>query len=273
VAKRFPERAVQKSLTVALALSETYDRLLTALALELVKTAKAPEAQTCSRLRSMPGGGKILALVLRDASHEIHRFPRVQDVASSCRLVTWAKEAAGKRSGTGGTTIGQADLQWAFSAAAVLLLRHHPLGQTSLAKRARKHGKAQALSILAQQPGRAVSFLLKRHEAVEMHTFLATCVAGGDGEARRLTGAIWAKHGSQGLCTSRDRAPPRAPQAICACLAAKGVCWDSRPAPINSTRVGESGSRGRPLPRAWRSLREADPLQPDRLSRPARGTR
>jgi hypothetical protein len=58
VAKRFPDRAVQKSLTVDLALIETDDRPLTDLELDLVKTAKAHDAQTCSRPPATIFGGR-----------------------------------------------------------------------------------------------------------------------------------------------------------------------------------------------------------------------
>ncbi len=104
VAERFPDPAVQKSIE-----------------LDLV--------QTFYRLRSIPGVGKILALVLLYEIHNIHRFPRVQEFVSYCRLVTCAKESAGKRYGTSGKKIGNASLTWAFSEAAVLFLRNNPAGQ------------------------------------------------------------------------------------------------------------------------------------------------
>ena len=63
--------------------------------------------------------GKILSLVLLDEIHPIDRFPRVQELASSCRLIKCAKESNGKRSGTSGSNIGHAHLTWAFSEAAV----------------------------------------------------------------------------------------------------------------------------------------------------------
>jgi len=56
----------------------------------------------------VPGMGTILRLVLLDASHAMQRVPSVQDVVSSCRLGKWAKEAAGTRDGTAGSTRGQA---------------------------------------------------------------------------------------------------------------------------------------------------------------------
>jgi hypothetical protein len=75
VAERFPEPAVQTSIEVDLTLIDTYDRLLTDLELGLVKTAKAHDAQTFYRLRSIPAIGKILALVVLYEIHNIHRFP------------------------------------------------------------------------------------------------------------------------------------------------------------------------------------------------------
>jgi transposase len=97
VAERFPDPAVQKSSAVDLALIDTYDHLLTELEPDLVQTATAHDAQTFYRLCSIPGVGKILALVRLYEIHDIRRFPRVQAFVSSCRLVKCAKESAGKR--------------------------------------------------------------------------------------------------------------------------------------------------------------------------------
>jgi transposase len=158
VAERFPAPAVQKSLAGDLALIDHDDHLLRDRALVMLKTAKQHEAHTRSLLRTVPGSGAILRLVLRSAIQDIQRFPRLQDVVSSCRLVTCAKASAGKRSGTSGTQSGNASLQWAFSEAAVLCLRHHPQGQTYLARVEKKPGKGQALTVPAPKRARAVSY-------------------------------------------------------------------------------------------------------------------
>jgi transposase len=88
--------------------------------------------------------------------HDIERFPRVQEFASYGRLVTCAKESAGKRSGTSGAKIGKAPLKWAFSEAAVFFLREHPAGQKVLARLENKQRKGKALTILAHTLARAV---------------------------------------------------------------------------------------------------------------------
>jgi transposase len=104
--------------------------------------------------------------------HDIDRFPRGQEFASYGHLVKCAKESAGKRSGTSGTTIGHAPLKWAFSEAAVLCLRDHPAGQKFLARVENKQSKGQALTILAHTLARTVYDMLKRQTAFDMHTGL-----------------------------------------------------------------------------------------------------
>ncbi len=137
-----------------------------------MKTAKQHDANTFYRLQSVPGIGKILALVLLYEIHDLRRFPRVQEFVSYCRLVKCAKESAGKRYGTSGTKIGKAYLKWAFSEAAVLFLRDNPGGQKYLARLEKKHGKGKALTVLPHKLARAVSYLCKRETAFDMRTFI-----------------------------------------------------------------------------------------------------
>jgi transposase len=168
VAERFPESAVQKSIDLDPTLIDAYDRLLTDLELDLVRMAQEHDAQTFYRLHSIPGVGKILALVLLDAIHDIHRFPRVQEFVSYCRLVTCANESADKRDGTSGKKIGNADLTWAFSEAAVLCLWNHPAGQKYLARLVKQYGKGKAFTVLAHILARAVYDRLQRDPAFDM---------------------------------------------------------------------------------------------------------
>jgi transposase len=172
VAERLPAPAVQQSREVDLALIHHDDRLLTDLERSIVQTATEPEAHTFSRVRSIPGVGKRLALVLLDAIHEIRRCPRVQEFVSSGRLVTCAKASAGQRSGTSGKKIGNASLTWAFSDAAGLCVRNNPVGQKSLARLEKRHGQGNALPVLAHQWARAVSDLLTRDTTVALDTLL-----------------------------------------------------------------------------------------------------
>jgi transposase len=172
VAERFPDPAVPKSMAGDLALLGDYDPLLRALEWHIVKAATQHDAHPLYLLQTVPGIGKILRLVLLDEIHDIQRFPRVQDFVSSCRLVQCAKKSAGKRYGTAGTKIGKAYLQWACSEAAGLFLRAHPAGHKSRTRLEKKHGQGQALTLLAQQLGRAVYDMVKRQKALDMDRLL-----------------------------------------------------------------------------------------------------
>jgi transposase len=172
VAERFPDPAVQQSMEVDLALLGYYDPLLSDLELHIVQAAKQHDANTLYLLQTVPGIGNILSLVLLSEIYDIERFPSVQDCVSSGRLVKCAKESAGKRYGTAGAKIGNASLTWAFSEAAVLLLRDHAAGQKYPDPTGEKHGQGKALTLLAQQLGRAVYDMLKRHKAFDMPKFL-----------------------------------------------------------------------------------------------------
>jgi transposase len=174
VAERFDDPAGQKTIEVDLALITYDDERLKDLELALLNTAQPHEAHTLYLRQTVPGIGTILSLVWLDAMHRRARFPRVQDFASSGRVVKCRKESGGKRLGTSGKKIGNAHLKWAFSEAATLFLRNNPQGQKLLARLEKRHDKGKALSILAHKLGRAVYFMLKRKVAFDMSIFLQT---------------------------------------------------------------------------------------------------
>jgi len=172
IADHFPDPSVRKSIELDLSLLDFYEDLLRDLELTLVRTAKSHDTQTLHRLRTIPGVGKILSLVMLYEIHDVTRFPRVQDFLSYSRLVKCAKESAGKRLGTSGGKIGNAHLKWAFSEAAVLFLRKNTEGHKYFKRLEKRHGKGKALSVLAQKLGRAVYFMLNRKRAFELTKFV-----------------------------------------------------------------------------------------------------
>jgi transposase len=64
VAERFPEPAIQKSIEVDLMLIDHYDQLLRDMERCILKTAKQQDSNTLYLLRTIPGIGEILSLVL-----------------------------------------------------------------------------------------------------------------------------------------------------------------------------------------------------------------
>ena len=174
VAEQFVDPDVRMSMKADLELIALLDDLKNRLELHIVRNAKNHDPQALYRLRTVPGIGPIISLVILYEIGDISRFPRVQDFASYARLVKCAKESAGKRSGTGGSKIGNVHLKWAFSEAAVLFLRGNPEGMKFRKRLEKKHGKAKSLSILAHKLGRAVYYVLKRDQAFDMEKFVRT---------------------------------------------------------------------------------------------------
>ena len=148
----------------------------------MVPTAQPPAAHPVSWLQTVPGSGQSLRRGRLSASHDLARCPRGQACGSSGRLVTCAKASAGTRYGPAGTTIGTADLQWAFADAAVRCLRATPKGQQDLARVENTPGQGHALTLRAHKLARAVSSILHRPTAFERETFLHASRVGRGGE-------------------------------------------------------------------------------------------
>jgi transposase len=169
----FPDPIVRRSIELDLSLIAHYDGLLKTLEQELALMAKDHDAFAYHLLRSIPGVGRILTLILLYEIEDVNRFPRVNEFLSYARLVKAQKSSAGKVHGHSGKKIGNVHLKWAFSEAAVLFLRQNPEGQRFVERLAKKHGKGKALSILAARLGRAVYLMLKRRKPFDRAKFFA----------------------------------------------------------------------------------------------------
>ncbi len=170
-AERFDEPSVRRSVEVDLALIDYLDEQIRELELYLERTAKLDDPRSLYLLRSVPGIGKILALVLLYEIHDVRRFGRVGQFLPYARLVRCAHESAGKRSGSGGKKIGNPHLKWAFSEATCLFLRQSAPAKELVERLAKKHGKGKALSIFAARLARCVYLMLKRHEPFDQEKF------------------------------------------------------------------------------------------------------
>jgi transposase len=173
VPQHFSDVAVRKSIEVDLALLDEFDVLIKQLEAHIVREVKVHDPRSWYRLRSVPGIGQVLGLVILYEVHAIERFPSAQDFCSYARLVKCAKQSAGKNYGYSGKKIGNAHLKWAFGEAVCLMMRELPQAKAFVDTQAKKHGKGKAMSILAHKLGRALYYMLKRKEAFDVKYFFA----------------------------------------------------------------------------------------------------
>ena len=156
---------------VALSVSAC-SRRIARLEAELNQAMKLEDPQTYYRLQTIPGVGPVLAMTIMLEIHDIKRFPAVGNFLSYARLVKPVHTSAGKNYGSPGAKIGNAHLRWAFGEAVCLLKRESIEARSYGARLEKKHGKARAMNMLAVKLGRAVYYMLSRHEAFDLRRFL-----------------------------------------------------------------------------------------------------
>jgi len=171
VVERFDDPEVQKSVEVDLAIINALNEILKKVEWHIEKTARQHDYHTLYLLRSIPGVGQILALVILYEVHDIGRFPRVQDFSSYARLIRPTKESDGKWAGHSNKKIGNHHLKWAIKEAAILMLRDSQQAKYFVSKLERRYNKGKALGIFTHKLGRAIYFMLKNKEAFDMKRF------------------------------------------------------------------------------------------------------
>src|SRR5262249_10200397 len=169
--ERFADPSVKKNVALDLALIDTCDEQIGAVEWYLTRTAKVDDPQAYHRLRSIPGVGKVLALILLYEIHDIRRFAEAGQFLSYARLVRCSPDSAARKQGPGGNTRGTAHLKGALPEAACLFLRESEQAKRWLARREKKHGKARALGALAARLGRTVYHLLRKGEVFDARRF------------------------------------------------------------------------------------------------------
>jgi transposase len=171
IASRFSDASVQKSAAADLAVIDRLDEVIDDLERYLIRTAKIDSVQTYQRLQTIPGVGKLLALMLLYEMHAVQRFDSAGQFLSYARLVRCLHESAGKKLGTGGKKIGNGHLRWALAEAACLFVQHSVRGKKWKQQQTARRGSGKALAILAARLGRAVYHMLRKGEAFDEERF------------------------------------------------------------------------------------------------------
>jgi transposase len=174
IAERFEHPSTRLAVTADLALIDGYDEQIAELERHLLKNARVDDPVIFGLLRTTPGIGPILGLILLYEIDQIGRFPEVGNFLSYARLVRCRHESAGKVKGSGGKKIGNAHLKWAFSEAACLMLRSCLPVKAWMQRQERKKGKKKALSILEAKIGRTVYHLWRKQVPFDPKRFLAS---------------------------------------------------------------------------------------------------
>jgi transposase len=119
-------------------------------------------------LNSVPGIGKVLAIVILLEIGNIQRFADVGDFASYARCVDSVRLSNGKKKGEGNSKNGNKYLSWAFVEAAHFAARFCPEAKRFYDKKFAKTNGAVATKALAHKLARACYHMLKTGQSFDV---------------------------------------------------------------------------------------------------------
>jgi len=154
--------AVQANLAVI----ETLNMQIGELEKRLVQGA-APRSEY-ALLRSIPGVGEVLAIVILLETGDIGRFAQVGNFASYARCVDSARTSNGKKKGEGNTKNGNAYLVWAFIEAANFARRYSTEAKRFFDKKRARTNTVVATKALAHKLARASYHIMKEHQRFDV---------------------------------------------------------------------------------------------------------
>ncbi len=172
ITKKFTDDTIQFSMAVDADLADYYDKVINNVEKEIFNKTRLIFSSTFNLLRTVPGIGDIIALIILYETDEISRFQTAREFCSYSMLVPSDSTSAGKKVGNQGHKIGNHYLKWAFMQAAVLGKgRSIPLKKFSDSL-IEKYGKAKGNVIIAHRLAIAVYYMLKRGTAFDLEMFL-----------------------------------------------------------------------------------------------------
>ena len=119
-------------------------------------------------LRSIPGIGEVLAIVILLETGDIGRIAEVGNFASYARCVDSARTSNGKKKGAGNTKNGNAYLIWAFIEAANFARRFNSEAKRFFDKKQAKTNSVVATKALAHKLARASYHIMKEGKPFEV---------------------------------------------------------------------------------------------------------
>lgn len=168
--KLFADEDIRMIINSDLDLIEALDPIIAKLEWRITQQAKDHNHTDYQLLRSIPGVGEILSLIILYETHDIHRFKTVQRYSSYCGVVKCERESGGKKIAAKNTKIRNPYLKWAFGEIIIKAQNDERIARL-YQKLNSKYGRGRAKSIIAHRFAVAVYFMLKNKVAFDVNRF------------------------------------------------------------------------------------------------------
>ena len=168
----FDDSSIRKTIEADLDMIYFLDPKIQKLELYIRQTAREHDRSALNILRSIPGVGDMLSLIILYEIQDISRFPTVQQFCSYARLVRGAYESAGKKVGRGKAKIGNHFLK--FAIAEIIMKATIPCREIAeyYNKLESQNGKARARTIISHKFGIAIYYMLKNKQVFDAKQFV-----------------------------------------------------------------------------------------------------
>jgi len=172
--KLFDDKELQMMISLDLMFIEFLDPVVAQLERHITQKARSHNHLDYQLLRTIPGVGAILSLIILYETHDIKRFKTVQRYSSYCGVVKCERESGGKKIAAKNTKIRNPYLKWAFGEVILKAQVSEPqIGK--LYKRLKsKYGLGRAKSIIAHRFAVATYFMLKNKQTFDAERFVQT---------------------------------------------------------------------------------------------------
>jgi len=172
IQKRFSDTILKYTVGIDAVLTGSYDQIITDIEKKILKQTRLKFSTAFNLLRTVPGIGEILALIILYETDEISRFSSARNFSSYSMLTPSDATSNGKKVGNQGCKMGNHYLKWAFTQATVLgKTRCVPL-KIYADKLTEKYGKKKGNDIYAHRLGIAVYYMLNNRTVFDLEKFL-----------------------------------------------------------------------------------------------------
>ena len=168
---RFTNPILHFSMKIDSYLANQYDILIKELEKEIINHTRLLASKEYAILKTAPGIGKILGLVILYEIDDIKRFNSSNEFCSYAMLIPSNATSDGKNVGSQGRKMGNHYLKWAFSEM-VVIAKRNPYIKKYSSKLEKKHGKTKANAIIRHRFGHVVYNMLKHDKVFNIERFL-----------------------------------------------------------------------------------------------------
>ncbi len=172
--KLFDDQELQMMISLDLMFIEFLDPVVAQLERHIRQKARSHNHLDYQLLRSIPGVGEILSLIILYETHDIKRFKTVQRYSSYCGVVKCERSSGGKVIGSKNTKIRNPYLKWAFGEVILKAQVCEPKIGRLYQRLKSKYGLGRAKSIIAHRFAVATYFMLKNKQAFDVDRFVQT---------------------------------------------------------------------------------------------------